>query len=70
MNEHGNESPHPYRCFRCEDGCVHIICGNVMLTLRPANFLALAETVGDMRRRIQEESELLALRKHSSNSVM
>lgn len=43
------------RCFRCAAGCIHLICGNVTLSLTPAEFLVLAETIGAMRHELREE---------------
>jgi hypothetical protein len=46
------------RCFRCTAGCLHLICGNVTLTLTPAEFLVLAEAIGAMRHQLREERGL------------
>lgn len=43
------------RCFRCAEGCIHLTCGNVTLTLTPTDFLVLAETIGAMRHQLREE---------------
>lgn len=43
------------RCFRCTEGCIHLTCGNVTLTLTPTEFLVLAETIGAMRHQLREE---------------
>lgn len=44
------------RCFRCQSGCIHLMCGNVTLTLTPVEFLVLAEEIGAMRQQLREES--------------
>jgi len=44
------------RCFRCQSGCIHLMCGNVSLTLTPVEFLILAEEIRAMRHQLREES--------------
>jgi hypothetical protein len=44
------------RCFRCQAGCIHVVCGNITLTLSPAEFLVLAESLNAMRHKIREET--------------
>ncbi|MCI0490119.1 MAG: hypothetical protein L0229_26295 [Blastocatellia bacterium] len=70
MNEHITESLPEYRCFRCQSGCIHVVCGNAMLTLTLWQFLNLVEAINIMHHQIQKESEVLALHSHSSASIM
>jgi hypothetical protein len=55
MPERHDPAPSFSRCFRCTEGCIHLICGNVTLTLTPTEFLVLAETIGAMRHELREE---------------
>ncbi|MGQ0763982.1 MAG: hypothetical protein ACT4OT_18485 [Acidobacteriota bacterium] len=57
MFENRNElAPRNY-CFRCTNGCVHVVCGNVTLTMKPVDFLILAEAVAALRDEFKEESK-------------
>lgn len=44
-------------CFRCTNGCIHVVCGNVTLTLKPLDFLVLAEAINALRVELKEESK-------------
>ena len=57
MNDYDRASESGYRCFRCQSGCVHMICGQLMLTLAPEQFLLFADTVSAMRRQMIEERD-------------
>jgi hypothetical protein len=50
---HYAPTPHS-RCFRCEAGCIHLVCGNAMLTLTHIEFLILAEAISAMRHQLKE----------------
>jgi hypothetical protein len=54
--QHDLLQPSFSRCFRCSAGCLHLICGNVTLTLSPTEFLVLAEAIGAMRHQLKEEA--------------
>jgi hypothetical protein len=43
------------RCFRCTAGCLHLICGNVTLTLTAAEFLVLSEAIAAMRHQLEKK---------------
>ena len=55
MSEPHDQRPCFSRCVRCTEGCIHLTCGIVTLTLTPAEFLVLAETIGAMRHQLREE---------------
>lgn len=57
MSERRDLQPSFSRCFRCTAGCIHLICGNLTLTLTPTEFLVLAETIGAMRHQLRQESQ-------------
>ena len=56
MSEQHSAETRFSRCFRCRSGCIHLMCGNVTLTLTPVEFLVLAEEIGAMRHQLREES--------------
>ena len=53
---HHAAAPHS-RCFRCQDGCIHLVCGNTMMTLTHVEFLILAESISALRRQLKEENK-------------
>jgi GH24 family phage-related lysozyme (muramidase) len=44
-------------CYRCPNGCVHIVCGNTTLTLAPRDFLVLADAIDSLRDTLREETQ-------------
>lgn len=44
-------------CYRCPNGCVHIVCGNTTITLAPSDFLILADAIDTMREALREENQ-------------
>ena len=59
-----------YRCFRCQSGCVHMVCGPMMLTLAPDQFLVFADKVNEVRQRMLEENDFEQVPSHASHLVM
>jgi hypothetical protein len=57
MHEQDDASESPYRCFRCQAGCVHVVCGHTMLSLAPEQFLIFTDKVNAMRERLLEEND-------------
>lgn len=45
------------RCYKCSVGCIHLECGNAMLTFTIQQFRALAEVIAETQKRIQIETE-------------
>ena len=70
MEEHDKLTGGHYRCFRCESGCVHLVCGHTMLTLSPDQFLQFASTISAMRHEILEENDPLVVSGNESMVVM
>jgi hypothetical protein len=56
MDGHTHQAPHSH-CFRCQNGCVHVVCGNTSLTLTPIEFLVLAEAINALRLQLRSESK-------------
>ena len=56
MSSDQAEAP-SYHCFRCVNGCIHVVCGNVSLELPPADFLVLAEAIDSMHRELRLEMQ-------------
>jgi hypothetical protein len=54
-DQHPTRAPFS-RCYRCPSGCIHLMCGNVTLTLTPVEFLVLAEEIRAMRHQLRQES--------------
>lgn len=42
-------------CFRCTNGCIHVVCGNTTLTLKHLDFLVLAEAINSLRIELKQE---------------
>jgi len=59
-----------YGCFQCNEGHVHMVCGNITLTLNQTQFLALSQAVGALRDRMQNEFETAMPEKSSSLLLM
>ena len=70
MNEHEPASTFRYRCFRCQSGCIHLICGNASLTLTRAQFLHLADTINVTRSLVLKDGEPTAETAYASNMIM
>lgn len=70
MDGHDKLAGGHYKCFRCESGCVHLVCGHTMLTLSPNQFLQFADTISAMRHEILEESDPLVVSGNDSIVVM
>jgi hypothetical protein len=70
MEGHDTATGAHYRCFRCESGCVHLVCGHTMLTLSPNQFLQFADTISAMRHEILEENDPLVVSENDSIVVM
>ena len=70
MHEQDDVSESPYRCFRCQAGCVHVVCGHTMLTLAPEQFLRFTDTVNAMRERLLEENDLRPVYANDTALVM
>jgi hypothetical protein len=68
MHEQDDASESPYRCFRCQAGCVHVVCGHTMLTLAPEQFLIFTDTVNAMREQLLEETN--ALHAYGNNTAL
>lgn len=62
------DSTQQYRCFRCHNGCIHIVCGNTTINLNESQFLALFDAITEMQLQIQ--SEEAAMQADSSQVVM
>jgi hypothetical protein len=56
MNENHSVSTSHYRCFRCQSGCIHLVCGNTMLVLTQEQFLSFADSVNAMHHQIVVEN--------------
>lgn len=59
-----------YGCFQCNEGHIHMVCGNITLTLSESQFLALSEAMGALRNRIQNEFEQTMPEKTSTLLLM
>lgn len=70
MNEHRHEAAQRHYCFRCQGGCIHLVCGSTMVTLSAAQFLALSDAVIALRGQLQAEGETPAASPHSSPFLM
>lgn len=53
---HHEVAPKSY-CFRCSNGCIHVVCGNIALTLEPLDFLVLAEAINALRQELKQETK-------------
>ena len=44
-----------YRCFRCSNGCIHVVFGNTMINLSQSQFLALFDALAALLIQLQAE---------------
>lgn len=51
-----------YSCFRCANGCIHIVADNLMFSLSREQFLCFADAICDFIRDLQREEEDLLLK--------
>lgn len=70
MDEAYSASESNYRCFRCQSGCVHLVCGNAIIRLTPEQFLLFADSVNTIRRQILDEGEAVDVFANASTVVM
>jgi hypothetical protein len=70
MHHHDDDKQWQYGCFQCNEGHVHMVCGNVTLTLNQSQFLALSEAMSALRNRIQNEFEAAIPEKASTHLLM
>ena len=68
MDGHTHQAPHS-QCFRCPNGCVHVVCGNTSLTLTPIEFLVLAEAINALRQQLRSESKSKKQQAGGTNDV-
>lgn len=59
MPEHQPSGLPEYKCFRCTNGCIHLVCGNTILTLTPEQFLGLADSVMVVRFVVLADDEMI-----------
>ena len=57
MPENRHEGAPKSYCFRCANGCIHVVCGNIALTLKPLDFLVLAEAINALRQELKQETK-------------
>jgi hypothetical protein len=67
MSEHQQTQTPKIECFRCTNGCFHIVCYNVTLTLNREDFLLLTESMNGVRLDLKDEVREAA-RVHSTNA--
>lgn len=70
MKEITPELTQHYRCVRCQNGCIHLVCGNVMLALSEEQFLALFDSVSEIYDQLQTEAGVAPPHIHSTQIVM
>jgi hypothetical protein len=70
MPEHPPPDTPDYRCFRCNNGCIHLVCGNTMLTMTSDQFLSLADSVNIVRFVVLADDEPPAAFTDESTIVM
>ena len=42
-------------CYRCDAGCIHIVCGSAMVRLTPSQFTELTEAVKELADQLEGE---------------
>lgn len=44
-------------CFKCDEGCIHLECANLMMTFTRDQFLAFSEVITETRQRLLQEQD-------------
>jgi hypothetical protein len=55
INEQHETQSQKINCFRCTNGCFHVVCYNITLTLNHLDFLVLAESMNALRLELKEK---------------
>lgn len=45
-------------CYRCVNGCIHVVCGNTTLTLKDSDFLNLADAMNELRLELSHNAQV------------
>ena len=43
------------QCYRCDEGCIHVVCGPAMVRLTPSQFAELTEAVRELADQLKSE---------------
>ncbi len=70
MKETMPEPPQPYRCVRCQNGCIHLVCGHVMLALSEEQFRVLFDSASEIYHQLQTEMATTPIPQHLNQVVM
>ncbi len=70
MKEITPETTRHYRYMRCQNGCIHLVCGNLMLALSEEQFLALFDSASEVYDQLQTEAAVASPHIHSTRIVM
>ncbi len=49
----------PYACFRCPNGCIHVVANNVMLTLSEEQFVHLTRAINHFIGQLQNDDRVM-----------
>jgi hypothetical protein len=59
-----------YSCFRCANGCVHVVADNLMITLSQEQFFGLAKAIDNFLQTIASESDEFVEQDFGNSLVM
>ena len=43
------------QCYRCVEGCIHVVCGPAMVRLTPPQFAELTEAIRELADQLESE---------------
>jgi hypothetical protein len=59
-----------YSCFRCANGCVHVVADNIMITLSQEQFVGFAQAIENFLQTIASENDTLMEHTYRKSVVM
>jgi hypothetical protein len=59
-----------YSCFRCANGCIHVVADNIMVTLSQEQFVDFAQAIENFRQTITSENDAFTEHSHQKSVVM
>jgi hypothetical protein len=57
MTHKSSTQQNRYSCFRCANGCIHVVADNIMITLSQEQFVGFAQAIENFLQTIASESD-------------
>lgn len=70
MTHNSSTQKNRYSCFRCANGCIHVVADNVMITLSQEQFVGFAQAIENFLQTITSENDAFTEHNYQKSVVM